>query len=296
MTSHIRASFAACLAAVVLIVAPSAAHAEPVDAERAKRVVDVRVPDEGVTQRLTLTDGSQIFGRVESIEGDALVFRSLAGVELRTSRAEVSDLRVVSGRVRGGEFQPTDTHNTRLLFAPTGRALRKGEGYFGVYEVNVPFVQVGVTNRLSLGGGTPLWFGGGSEHPFWFTPKLQVLATPRAQAAVGVIHISGFEHSAGIAYGVTTVGTPEQAVSVGLGYAYGEGERAPILMIGGEYRASRRIKWVTENWLSRGGNGFVSGGIRFLGERLSADFGLIAPLVDAEGFYAYPLVSFAWHF
>jgi hypothetical protein len=34
MTSRIRASFAACLAAVVLIVAPSAGHAEHVDAEQ----------------------------------------------------------------------------------------------------------------------------------------------------------------------------------------------------------------------------------------------------------------------
>ena len=67
-------------------------------------------------------------------------------------------------------------------------------------------------------------------------------------------------------------------------------------MIGGEYRASRRLKWVTENWLWRGGPGFVSGGIRFLGERVSADLGLIAPLVDAEGIFAFPLVSFAWHF
>lgn len=294
MNPYARSSIAWCLTALVLALVPAVVHAEAPDAAQAKRVVDIRVPDEGITQRLTLTDGSQIFGRVESIDGVALVFRSLAGVELTATRAEVADLRAVSGRVVAGEFQPADSHNTRLLFAPTGRALRKGEGYFGVYDVLLPFVQVGVTDRLSLGGGTPLSFGGGSEHPFWFTPKLQVLAKDKAQAAVGVIHITGVGHTAGIAYGVATLGPSEQALTVGLGYAYSGSERAPIAMIGGEYRASRRIKWITENWLWRGGPGFVSGGIRFLGERVTADLGLIVPLVEET--MAFPLVSFAWHF
>ena len=136
-----RWSLAVLLGAVALAGAPSFARAEPAGAEQAKRVLDVRVPDEGVVQRLTLTDGSQIFGRVESIVDDAIVFRSLAGVELKATRAEIADLRMVSGRVIAGEFQPTDSHNTRLLFAPTGRSLKKGEGYFGVYEIVLPFVQ-----------------------------------------------------------------------------------------------------------------------------------------------------------
>src|SRR5712692_9592438 len=50
------------------------------------------------------------------------------------------------GRVVKGEFQPFDPHNTRLFFAPTARALRRGEGYAGVYEVVLPFVQVGITD------------------------------------------------------------------------------------------------------------------------------------------------------
>jgi hypothetical protein len=65
-------------------------------------------------------------------------------------------------------------------------------------------------------------------------------------------------------------------------------------MIGGEYRSSRRIKWITENWVRRGGDGFLSGGLRFIGERLSADVSLVAPL--AEETFVMPVVSFAWHF
>ena len=129
MDSPTRALVTAVLmAAVMLATAPPPAHAEPDAIDQAKRVVDVRVTDEGVVQRLTLTDGSQIFGRVESIDAGMILFRSLAGVELTSTRSEIADLRVISGRVVAGEFQPTDSHLTRLLFAPTGRSLKNGEG------------------------------------------------------------------------------------------------------------------------------------------------------------------------
>ena len=142
-----------------------------------------------------------MFGHVESEEADAVQFRSVAGVVLVVPRAQIADLRVVEGRVFAGEFLPADSHNTRLLFAPTGRSLKKGEGYFGVYELVLPFVQVGVTDRLSIGGGTPLTFGGGGgERPFWFTPKLQLVGRERMQIATGVIHFTWDKFGAGIAY------------------------------------------------------------------------------------------------
>jgi hypothetical protein len=260
---------------------------------QARQVVEIQVPAGDAIQRLTLTDGSQLFGRIESIEADMVTFRSLAGVVLTVSRSDITDLRMVQGRVVRGEFQPIDPHHTRLLFAPTGRALRRGEGYVGVYYV-LPFVQVGITDRLSVGGGSPLYFGSG-DRPFWFTPKLQVVAREKAQVAAGVIHITGIDDfNAGIAYGVTTFGPAEKSGTVGLGYAYSGDDRAAIVMLGAELRTSRRIKWITENWIWRGGNGFLSGGVRFLGERLSADLSLVFPLVEDP--VAFPLVSFAWSF
>lgn len=297
MRSLLIAAFVVSLAWALPARASNDPVAPPDLASQARRVADIQLPPPGITQRLTLTDGSVVYGRVESIDADAVQFRSIAGIVLTVPRDAVVDLRVVEGRVVAGEFQPADSHNTRLLFAPTGRALRKGEGYIGVYELFFPFVQVGITNRLSVGGGTPILFGGGdSDRPFWFTPKLQLLARERVQAAAGVIHIDGTGgDAAGIAYGVTTLGPAEKAATIGLGYANSGDTRSAIVMIGGEYRTSRRIKWITENWFWRGSaNGVVSGGVRFLGERLSADLGLIVPLVDEP--IAFPMVSFAWSF
>jgi len=66
-------------------------------------------------------------------------------------------------------------------------------------------------------------------------------------------------------------------------------------MVGGERRLSRRLKFVTENYVWEGPSGIISGGVRFIGDRLSADVGLAVPIVD-DGFFAFPVVNFVWAF
>src|SRR5258706_3031665 len=144
---------AALVLAGMLCASPSlasdAAVSSPESDGQARKVVDIRVADEGLTQRLTLTDGSQIYGRVESKDVDAIVFRSVAGVTLTVTPSDILELRVVAGRIVSGEFLPIDSHNTRLLFAPTARSLRRGDGYVGFYEAVLPFVPMCVTDRFS---------------------------------------------------------------------------------------------------------------------------------------------------
>jgi hypothetical protein len=65
-------------------------------------------------------------------------------------------------------------------------------------------------------------------------------------------------------------------------------------MAGGEHRLSRRVKVVTENYFWQGA-GIASLGLRFLGDRLSADVGLFTPV--GSGFvFAMPVVNFVWKF
>ena len=195
-----------------------------------------------------------------------------------------------------------DPNPTRLFFAPTARSLEKGKAYFGVYEVFVPFVQVGLTNRISIGGGTPLiWSGGLTERPLWFTPKIQVLRRPSLDAAVGVLHFFNIgDYNMGIAYGVVTKGSADSAVTAGAGYAYvrsGGGENkgaAPVLMVGGEQRVGPKLKLVTENYLFHD-LAIVSGGVRFVSDNLSVDVGLFSP-IGAGVFVAAPVVNFVRKF
>lgn len=294
----IRNSVGHAVIAVVLLAAGQLAHAEPAAgaASQAKRGVTVEIPPAGVVQEAVLKDGSRLYGRVVRIDGEGIHFQTVGGVSVVLAEADIIGLKHVRGRIVDGEFVPSSSVGTRLFFAPTARTLSRGEGYFGVYEVFLPFVQVGVTDRLSVGGGTPLLFGGGDERPFWFTPKLQITSSETVQTAVGVIHVAGLDEPLGIAYGVATFGRSDSAVTVGVGYGYSDDGRAPIIMAGGERRVSRRVALMTENWLWRGGHGFISAGVRFLGDRLSADVGLLVPLEEGGDLFAFPLVNFVWRF
>lgn len=198
------------------------------------------------------------------------------------------------------QVQLPDPNPTRLFFGPTGRSVKKGEGYVGVYELFLPFVQVGITDRISIGGGTPLVFGQGGDRPFWITPKVQIQENAKVSTSVGALHFLNIDDvDLGIAYLASTIGNTDDAVTVGVGWAYvntnADNEGAWVAMIGGEKRVGRRVKLLTENYVFNGG-GIISGGIRFLGESLSADLGLFAPLSGFDGLVALPIANFVWKF
>ena len=247
---------------------------------------------------LVLKDGSRLFGTIERQDDQEVVFRTQSGATITARRQDIVSLRVVKGRLEQGEFVRTDLHRSRLFFAPTGRSLEKGQVSVGVFQFIAPFVQVGVTDSFSMGGGTPLLFGiEDFDRPFWVTPKLRVFNSERAQAAVGVLHVFDTSEgdSAGIAYGVGTFGTSDNAVTVGAGLAYSGDSRGGIVMVGGERRVHRSLKLITENYVWKNGDGILSGGVRFIGERLSADLALAVP-IGAGDLFAFPVVNFVYVF
>lgn len=114
---------------VLALAAPCVAsgHTSEPDAQAAAAASPVfAVPPPGATQELVLRDGSVLYGRIESVGDDTLVFRTLGKATLTVSRADVAAVRIARGRVRGTEFIPADANATRLFFGPTGRALPKG--------------------------------------------------------------------------------------------------------------------------------------------------------------------------
>jgi hypothetical protein len=251
-----------------------------------------------VLVELVLRDGSRMYGTVVQETAGEIVFTTHAGASLTVRRSDIASLKKMSGTIQGGEFLPPDPNTTRLFFAPTGRSLKRGQVYLGVYEFIAPFVQVGLTDRISIGGGTPLVFGVEDwERPFWVTPKVQLLDAGDTQVAIGVLHAfdSGGD-GGGIAYGVLSRGTDVRSFTAGAGLAYAsDGGRAGVVMVGGEARIARRVKAVTENYVWEGGRGLATVGFRFFGERLAADLALAFPL-NADGVYAFPLIDFVYVF
>jgi hypothetical protein len=260
----------------------------------------------GPVQEIELTDGSRVVGRIVSSSDQRVVIETVGGVRMEVDPAQIRTMREVQGRVVGGALWPEDPNATRLFFSPTARAVPAGQGYFGVFELFLPFIAYGVTDRLTISGGTPIIPDAIGE-VFYLAPKLEVVRTPTASAAIGVFALfatqNAFDGTVGLLYGVGTFGPPDGAVTIGATVPFyaasGESDIGsnPAIMVGGEFRTGRRTKFLTESFFVPGESGaLVSAGMRFFGERLSADFGLGAGFGFGESFCCLPLVNFVYTF
>lgn len=255
-----------------------------------------------------MNDGTTIRGRVVSESAETVTIETVGGISITVARADITSIRAASGQVVDGRFVLADPNRTRLFFGPSARPLRAGEGYVSSYMLFFPFAGYGITDRLSIAGGTPI-FPEIIGEVFYFAPKFTVLSRPNTDLAVGALALvlsrNLDEGSAGILYGVGTFGEPDRAVTLGAGWGFalgGEESRVggdPVLLAGGELRMTDRTKLLTENWIAVGGggtDGIVTGGVRFFGERLSADLGIGLGMESDRVHCCVPLVNFVYHF
>jgi hypothetical protein len=254
-----------------------------------------------------LRDGSVIYGRVVEETPERVVVVTSAGVRLELQRGQIESMRLTSGRAVDGAFWVEDPNSTRLFFTSTARPLRKGSGYISSFMLFLPLVAYGVTERFTIAGGTPILpeaFG----RVWYVAPKYTLVHREKSAFAVGAL---GFvlpedvvdEGSIGIVYGAGTWGNRDRAITAGAGWGYrwasgtSEVSNDPVVMLGGEARVSRRVKLITENWVFTGGEteGVISGGVRFIGDRLSADLGIGGFTGSGDG-CCFPLVNFVYNF
>jgi energy-converting hydrogenase Eha subunit B len=250
---------------------------------------------------IRLTDGSTLFARVTSVESESVTLITSGGTRVEVDPSQVAAMQPAEGQLRSGEFWRADPNVSRLFFTSTGRALERGRAYFGTYLIVLPFVAVGVTDWLTVAAGAPILLG--QMEPFYIAPKLQIIRTQSAAISIGTLHFvlnEDFDDTdVGIAYGVGTFGSRDNAVTIGLGFGYAGSDFAsrPVAMIGGELRGSRRVKLLTENYFLPGETGAVlSAGVRFIGERFSADLGIGGAAGDGDAACCLPLINVSYVF
>jgi len=254
--------------------------------------------------RVRLVDGSTVYGRVAESNEARIVILTESGARVEVERSQIREMAPLTGRLVNGRIWPEDANRTRLFFGPTGRSLGHGEGYVGLYELFFSFVAVGIGDRFTLAGGTPI-IPGAIGRALYVAPKLTLVNEDQFQLAAGTLAFflteSIDEGSVGIAYGVATFGDVDDAVTLGAGWGFAllDGESSvadePVLMLGLEKRTSASIKVISENYYVSG-NALVSGGIRFIGERFSADVGLAGTLGSGDNTFGLPILSVAWRF
>jgi len=297
-----RSLLLACACALAALARPAATGAQstgPVLAVAA---------DTSLRQLITLRDGSAVLGRITQAWGDSARVESMAGT-LTLRKANVKSVKVVSSSsIHDGVYWPEDPNATRLFFAPTARMLHRGEGYVANHWLFIMDGYGGITDRFTLGGTMSLLPSDNflKNNVYFLSPKIGLSQGERFNTAVGAwiggapfSDAAGSVNTFGIAYGVATWGGPDAAVTLGGGYGFAEGKlaRNPMVMAGATRRLSRRVSFVTENWIFPNveDHPLVSAGIRTIGDKLSWDFGAITVLGAGSTVFA-PWVGAAWKF
>jgi hypothetical protein len=277
------------------VVIDATAPALPLPVLRRRPLEDLRVTPESALHRVVFSDGRVYYGSVLSGGDPVRIGFSAGGIE-EIPREAIARIEEVQGTIVNGEFWPRDPNHSRLLFAPTGRNLPRGTGSVNAFYGVMPFVALGLTDRVTLAGGVsllksqemdffpsraPLTPGGenaaSTGRTIHLAPKLQILRGRRIEVAVGALaFVSTRDPGApsGIGYAVGTFGLggrTDVTVGGGLGLRGGNWQEEATFLVGADHRVSRRIKLLTENYRFPGGQSLHMGGVRLVGEQLSAD-------------------------
>lgn len=252
--------------------------------------------------RIVMHDGSSLVGNIISEDDKSITFKTISGLEMTVPLEQIKSLKPLYGQIRNGKYVRFDPNSTRLLFAPTARALPSGGGYVSLYELFFPFVSVGIGDMITLAGGFSI-FPGAEAQLYYFAPKITPFQFENLDLAVGIMHMGitdGSDVGGGIIYTVGTMGSRTAAFTFGLGWGYSGEEvgNKPVVVLGGEVQISNSIKLLTENWFPPDGEfSLISLGIRFFGDNLSTDIGFFMPAgIESDGTVYLPWVNFVYNF
>jgi len=205
--------------------------------------------DPSILQKLTLRDGSVLHCRLQEARFDTLIVETLSGLRLEIPDDQILRVARMEGEIREGEFRRYDPNGTRLFFAPTGRRLERGRGYFADYFLFFPSAAIGVTDYLSLAGGFSI-IPGASSQIHYVAPRVRFPLSRTAGIAGGLLHLAIPEDTDDITlgYAVLTIGDAGSAVTVGGGaQLQSDSDHNAILLVGGKAQLSNRTKLISSS-------------------------------------------------
>ncbi|HAD82923.1 MAG: hypothetical protein A2509_04300 [Candidatus Edwardsbacteria bacterium RIFOXYD12_FULL_50_11] len=264
----------------------------------------LRMADSTFIQIVKTIDGSSNVGSIIQIDSvNILLQTSVTAMTIPIVKiTEIKEIPAES--IKNGEYWFSNPNATRLFFGPTAQMLKKGQGYFSDTYIFFPQVVFGLTDNITLGGGISLFPGGGGNQIIYLMPKVGMPVSEKFHLAGGalIIKLPDLDQEAstvGVLYGAGTYGGPDRSFTAGLGYGFAGDEMAdrPMVMVGGEHRLSRRVSFVTENWLFPGlDQPLVSAGFRFFGEGLAVDLALANVLGEDMVTPGIPFIDFVYNF
>lgn len=252
------------------------------------------------TYRIETKDGNEYIGKIvfDDREKVKLITKNIG--ELYLNKNDIVKIEAIQvSQIKNGVLWFNNPQASRYFWMPNGYGIKKGEGYYQNVWIFINQFTVAPTDHFSIGVGmVPLFLFGGTSSPVWVTGKFSIPVTPeKFNLGAGILSgtVLGEEGTGfGIAYGLTTFGSRDKNVSIGLGYGYTGGEWAntPTISVSSMIRTSNRGYFLTENYYIDSGEEslvLISIGGRRIVKKTGIDFGLFIPFKSGmENFVAIP--------
>ena len=239
---------------------------------------------------ITLANGNEISGDLIERRKNEIDIKteSLGKVTLATK--DIKKIKEIEkNKIIEGVYWFPNPNATRYFFAPTAISLKKGEGYYQNAYIIGNSINYGISDNISFGGIVIL------PVAVLITPKIGFPISEKLHIGAGaILGLLPDPTLAGIGYGLITYGTIENNITIGGGYGFFDEEYTewPIITVNGMLRVSRRIAFVSENWIiplyDRDYNynytsytktnyyeAFISYGLRIMKEKITFDLALI---------------------
>lgn len=257
---------------------------------------DVQVGEQVLVK---MYNGAEYIGIYEGVVDGNIILITANG-EVRLIAANV---KRISANDYVGKYSYQHPHKTRYFFSPTAMPLGKGEGYYQNIMLGFNFVNYGITDYLSVGGGTELFSLLTGNPIILLTPKVAFEAGDNFHvgggALVAIVPGSG---SGTALFGTVTLGTSESNISANVGFGLGSGSSSPLVTVSGFQRVGRSVGLMTENYLLPTGIGDVNyvgaHGVRIISPKNAFDLGLavIPGAFSLLGIPGIPVIGYSRKF
>ena len=254
--------------------------------------------------RIKTIHKKKIWGEITKEDSFAIEILTEKKEEITIPKSDIKSRKEVSiKQIKDGKYWFNNPQPTHYFISSSGYGLKKGEGYYRNVDLFINSFSYGLTDNVSLGGGiAPLSIlaNGALSPTFVFaTAKLSIPIKEKINISGGVFLMTNLDENTGgvgTVYGVSTFGTRDNNISVGLSYGFAENKliKYPLLNIGGIVRVTRTMSLIAELHsigIRRAGMLLAFGG-RSIIKRASLDYGIIIPVVENVGTLPIPWLGF----
>ena len=225
-----------------------------------KRKIDYEEIDSTMYCIVKLIDETFISGRlINTLEKEIQLRTKYLGL-INIPKKRILDIVVTqSDGKQFSKYWMPNPHDSRHFFAPTGRNMPKGEGYFQDIYLVLVSANYGITDYFTIGGGLSIVPGiSANEQAYFIYPKVGFKVSDKINVGGGLIYVNipefddyeiydtitipvvsnnvvigdttythvidwentVYRRNAGILFGVATYGNRENNITLGVGYAY----------------------------------------------------------------------------